>query len=235
MHQSQALAQDTTAVAAATKSCAHRSSDLGCPVDTRVENRLPEMMRRGMRDEAVEMALDAAHIGVLCERTCPAVEPLLDTVSRAAEAEAADPDGLLGDPGNVETLRSPTLKRLNSLPGEASEPARHAFLLVRAAYRLRQARTADALWQAVDANLGCWIALRAALTDGRVRMPAARRRQVLQYADYVEQMTRTTRPMCDRTVEAFIRLDRNVAKWLTEDATDRVVHSRDVAMMMAAE
>ncbi|EKV31903.1 hypothetical protein C882_2967 [Caenispirillum salinarum AK4] len=233
MHQAQAEARYSLSVASTTASCAHRSADLGCPVDTRVENRLPEMMTRGLRDEAVEMALDAAHIGVLCERTCPAVEPLLETVGRAAQQEAADPDGLLGDTG-AAVVRSPTLKRLNALPGQASEPARHAFLLVRAAYRLRQARTAETLWQAVDANLGCWIALRTAVADGRVALPASRRRQVVQYADYVEQMTRTTRPMCDRTVEAFIRLDRNVAKWLTEDATDRVATAHG-AHLMAAE
>lgn len=224
------------AVARETIACAQRVHDLGCPVETRVENRLPEMLARGMQDEAVEMALDAAHIGVFCSRTCPAVDPLLGIVNRAAADEAAEPDGLLDHAsGDGNAAGSPTLRRINRLPADASEPARHAFLLVRAAYRLRQARTAEALWQAVDGNLGCWIALRTAVADGRIRLPEARRRQVLQYAAYVEQMTRVTRPMADHLVEAFIRLDRAAAVWLTEDATDRVADSRNILHLAAAE
>lgn len=130
---------------------------------------------------------------------------------------------------------SPQLSRASTgCPVRPAEPARHAFLLVRAAYRLRQARTAETLWHAIDANLGCWIALRTALLDGRVRIPAIRGRQVIQYADYVERMSRK-RPMCDRTVEAFMRLNRTVAKWLTEDATNRVAGSRAMAIQSAAE
>lgn len=220
------------AVARQTAACAQRVHDLGCPVETRVEDRLPEMLGRGMQDEAVEMALDAAHIGVFCSRSCPAVDPLLGIVNRAAEEEAADPDGLLRG-GDTDGAASPTVRRLNRLPADASEPARHAFLLVRAAYRLRQARTAEALWQAVDGNVGCWIALRAAVESGRIRLPATRRRQILQYAAYVEQMTRVTRPMSDHLVEAFIRLGRSAAVWLTEDATDRVVEHRTVHAVAA--
>lgn len=223
----------TAQVGQATGSCPLRTGPGGCPVDTRLENRLPEVMDRGMRDEAVEMALDAAHIGVFCSRTCPAVEPLLSIVGAAAAREAADPDGLLSDPERDEA-RSPVVRRLNRLPANASEPARHAFLLVRAAYRLRQARTAEALWAAVDGNLGCWITLRQAVAEGRLTLPAQRRRALIQYADYVEQMTRITRPMSDHLVEAFIRLDRSAAAWLTEDATERVASDR-VLPLMAAE
>lgn len=234
------LRDETSAARAVTREtigCPQRVHDLGCPVESRVESRLPEMMARGLRDEAVEMALDAAHIGVFCSRTCPAVDPLLGIVNRAAADEVADPEGLLGAEveADADAEASPTVRRLNRLPNEASEPARHAFLLVRAAYRLRQARTAEALWQAVDGNVGCWIALRTAVEDGRIRLPETRRRQLLQYASYVEQMTRVTRPMSDHLVEAFIRLDRSAAAWLTEDATDRVVDHRGVAHLAAAE
>lgn len=234
MHQSPASAQENMSVASATTDCAHRRPGLGCPIDGRADDRLSDMMARGLRDRAVDLALDAAQVGVMCERTCPAVVPLLKTVGQVAEQEAADP-AVLTEDMDGEMVGSPTLKRLQRLPGQASEPARHAYLLVRAAFRLRQARTADALWRAVDSNLGCWIALRAALEDGRVHLSSVRRRQVLQYAAYVEQMTRVTRPMSDRTVEAFIRLDRNVAKWLTEDARDRVASSQEEAVLMAAE
>lgn len=234
MHQSQGQIQDATAVQAATRSCPHRSAELGCPVDARVEDRIPEMILRGLQTEAVEMALDAAHIGALCEQTCSAVRPLLEMVGRAAGEEAADrhktPSG-----GDVDVLPFPTRKGINGLPRAATEPARHAYLLVRAAYRLRQARTTAALWQAVDGNKGCWIALRAAIADGRVVLPAVRRRQVVRFADYVEQETRTTRPVCDRTVEAFIRLDRTAAKWLTEDATNRVAAVWGADVLVAAE
>ncbi|GAA0572399.1 hypothetical protein [Caenispirillum bisanense] len=232
MHRDQTLA--ARAVARETAACEHRGQDFGCPVEARVDGRLPEVLARGMQDEAVEMALDAAHIGVFCARSCPAVDPLIGIVNRAAAEEAADADGLLRD-GDSDGAASPTVRRLNRLPADASEPARHAFLLVRAAYRLRQARTADALWQAVDANLGCWIALRAAIADGRIRLSSLRRRQLLQYADYVEHMTAATRPMADSLVEAFIRLDRTVAAWLTEDATDRVVGAGDGRQLAAAE
>ncbi len=234
MHRDQTLA--ARAVAREVAGCTHRGQDFSCPVEARVDNRLPEILSRGLRDEAVEMALDAAHIGVYCARGCPAVDPLIGIVNRAAAEEAADPDGLLRDGADAgDDSTSPTVRRLNRLPADASEPARHAFLLVRAAYRLRQARTAETLWRAVDANLGCWIALRAAVADGRIRLPSLRRRQVLQYADYVEHMTSTTRPMADSLVEAFIRLDRAVAAWLTEDATDRVVGARDDQQLAAAE
>lgn len=217
----------TESVSRATTRCGLGVHDMGCPVETRVENRLPEMAGRGMRDEMVEMALDAAHIGVFCSRNCPAVEPLLGIVRAAAELEAA------AGVADLDASRSPVVRRLSRLPADASEPARHAFLLVRAAYRLRQARTAEGLWQAVDANLGCWIALKSALRDGRIVLPAQRRRQIVQYAEYVEQATRNTRPMSDSLVEAFIRLSRAVAVWLTETATDRVAESHSQAMAAA--
>ena len=46
-------------------------------------------------------------------------------------------------------------------------------------------------------------------------------------------MTRVTRPMPAPLVEAFIRLDRSAAVWLTEDATDRIVENRTVHAVAA--
>lgn len=219
--------------APATVQCTQRVHDLGCPVESRLDNRLPEGPEADRRDVAVDLAIDAAHIGAFCSRSCPAVDPLLGLVRGAAEADAAgcgDPEGVF----DLERARAPVMRRLGRLPAAASEPARHAFLLVRAAYALRQARSAGALWQAVEMASGCWIALRAAVAGHRVVVPAHRRRQILHYAGYVEDVTAATPPLSDTQVEAIIRLSRAAAVWLTEEATERQGDG-GTAPMVAAE